>query len=421
MIFLRLKRLMHSSRAVPLYRARPFPPLSRLLFYQARGFCSSKHGSLYHSSVGEFFLRERNLTEKRSFSISDLCGHGSFVILAISFVCSELLHLRIAALFAGLSMATFNYFHPNGRPLWLPFRWNVLFLLINSGWIAYLLKLNYDANHLKKYENWLYEEVFALSGMKRVDFLKLVRGGELKIYNKGDHVTTQGTKSFWVQVLIEGSAAAKVDGKKVYVVTPGNFISELGIHSGIRNREQTSSASIVADDICVSIRWSRGALIDIMERNVDLGSCVQGAMTADLIKKMNRSAKEIIGSNKAENEDWYGNMDYRQILKGILRNEQISNRERSMLKRYRKMHFIDDRTHESIVNECGWSIGEFDFGKKYMNKLTKTAPKGAPAESDDIDMREIVQEVINNANRRSSREDNNSDFDESLSAGILDH
>jgi len=394
--FFRVQRRVLNTRALA-FRKLPIPP--RLLFYQSRYFCK-KDDSLYHSPLGNWFLTERSITETRKLSISDFCGHMSFVILAISFICSELLHLRIVAFFAGMSMATFNYFHPNGRPLWLPFRWNILFLLINSGWIFYLLKQQYDANHLKQYENWLYEEVFEQTGMKRVEFLKLVRVGELKIYNEGEHLTTQGLKSFWVQILIEGVGQAEVNGKNVYQVTPGNFISELGIHSGIRNREQNSSASIIAKDVCVSIRWSRGALIDIMEQKPEIGASVQAAMTADLIKKMNRSAKELSAATTEGEEDWYGNMDYQQILKGILSRNVITKRERNMLKRYRKMHFIDEKTHEAFVHENGWSIGEFDFGQKF-GKDGSHGP--APSEINDVDMNQLVLEYLKS--RRANSED----------------
>jgi hypothetical protein len=75
----------------------------------------------------------------RPFTLSEFCGHGSFLCLAMGYLTSDLLQLRIFA-FSGISLSVvFQYYRP--QPLWIPIKWNALFLLINGMMIAILLKV----------------------------------------------------------------------------------------------------------------------------------------------------------------------------------------------------------------------------------------------------------------------------------------
>ena len=59
-----------------------------------------------------------------SFTISELCGHGSFILVAIAYAVDDFLLLRMIAVAGSTSMLVFTYFHPHGRIQWLPFKWN---------------------------------------------------------------------------------------------------------------------------------------------------------------------------------------------------------------------------------------------------------------------------------------------------------
>lgn len=86
-------------------------------------------------------------------------------------------------------MLFFTFFHPHGRVLWLPFKWNVLFIAINSYRIGkiYLNRL---------YADTLPAELLAIrsnhfSVLDPVDFYKLIKVGRTETFQEGDLVVAQ--------------------------------------------------------------------------------------------------------------------------------------------------------------------------------------------------------------------------------------
>lgn len=66
----------------------------------------------------------------------ELFGHLSFVLLGAAYLTRDVITLRCVAV-GGLSAAVvFQYFRP--APLWLPLRWNLLFVGINAVWVGRL-------------------------------------------------------------------------------------------------------------------------------------------------------------------------------------------------------------------------------------------------------------------------------------------
>ena len=66
------------------------------------------------------------------FTLAEALGHTSFVLVALSYSIDDVLWLRVTAVTGSTAMLAFTYFHPHGKVLWLPFRWNALFIVINT-------------------------------------------------------------------------------------------------------------------------------------------------------------------------------------------------------------------------------------------------------------------------------------------------
>ena len=106
------------------------------------------------------------------FNLSELAGHGSFVFLALSYMESDFLNLRLYAL-SGITLSIlFQYYRE--IPLWIPIRWNALFLLINTVMIGLLIKKQSDAANMTEDQKQLYEQCFKNKGMSQVDFFHLI-------------------------------------------------------------------------------------------------------------------------------------------------------------------------------------------------------------------------------------------------------
>ena len=75
-----------------------------------------------------------------TFSLAEALGHTSFVLVALSYSIDDVLWLRLTAVVGSTAMLGFTYFHPHGKVLWLPFRWNALFIVINTAQIIRTLR-----------------------------------------------------------------------------------------------------------------------------------------------------------------------------------------------------------------------------------------------------------------------------------------
>ena len=68
-------------------------------------------------------------------SISEVFGHSAFALAGTAFLDADVLNLRILSVASGAATLVFTYFHPVGKPLWLPFMWNALFMARSSAFV----------------------------------------------------------------------------------------------------------------------------------------------------------------------------------------------------------------------------------------------------------------------------------------------
>jgi hypothetical protein len=124
-----------------------------------------------------------------TITLSECFGHSSFILVAASYAVDDFLHLRIIAVAGSTAMLFFTYFHPHGRILWLPFKWNVLFILINSYRIGKVYMDRFMAQKLD--EDLLHVRDDHFSVVDPIDFAKLVRAGRVANYKQGDLIVGQ--------------------------------------------------------------------------------------------------------------------------------------------------------------------------------------------------------------------------------------
>ena len=172
-------------RPPPLLRLRPTVPAFASGCRRARSTLSSATGAASASAAGPEIASaaplRRWLTATKvpllNLSISDLFGHAAFALAGTAFLDPDILNLRLLSVASGGATLVFTFFHPVGRPLWLPFGWNCLFMLINSGHIYRILVEQREADHLPPQALELWNAVFKHQGVSAVDFAKLLQAG----------------------------------------------------------------------------------------------------------------------------------------------------------------------------------------------------------------------------------------------------
>lgn len=192
---LRLSRLRFKSTATPPPRRQQstaIPSGTSYILHEARPSLFKR----FRDSLQSILLVPRTVPVPRwvspqhyTITLSEVFGHSSFILVAASYAVDDFLQLRIIAVAGSTAMLFFTFFHPHGRVLWLPFKWNVLFIAINSYRIGkiYLNRL---------YADTLPAELLAIrsnhfSVLDPVDFYKLIKVGRTETFQEGDLVVAQ--------------------------------------------------------------------------------------------------------------------------------------------------------------------------------------------------------------------------------------
>ena len=271
----------------------------------ARGASTSRDASARASETTEGGIREMfrhdnaAMTRARmlralpggGFTAAEAAGHVSFVLLGVSYLTSDLLTLRALAV-GGLSAAVvFQYFRD--VPLWLPIRWNALFVAINVFWVA---KLYYDETAARRWssgeERALYAKHFAHMPMH--EFKTLMRHGEWREVERGFEFTREGRANTHVYVLAEGSADVFVGGRAVNKMRSGSFVGEMSFMRSIAGsnakkkqmKPRLASATVIAAEPARIFCWEDSALRRLMRDNEQIKAGTQAAFGVGLAEKL---------------------------------------------------------------------------------------------------------------------------------------
>ncbi|KAG7340151.1 Popeye conserved region protein [Nitzschia inconspicua] len=310
--------------------------------------------------------------QRVTFTYSEIFGHASFVLVAVSYAVDEFVQLRLLAIFGSTAMLVFTYFHPHGKVLWLPFRWNVLFIGLNSWRVAKVYLDRYRSDQLMNETlcRRIYEHHFYV--MEKTDFARLVRLGTIENYKKGDVLIRQGNDNRYVRLVLKGDLQVDRDGQITYTLHEGQFISESGLHAGLGLRGSVESCCTVvaaSDDVEV-LRWDRTELMRLLEIHKSIERALKAVMSWDIVSKL-KSQRDLLASGKIDNvERWTQKRReqtlsrYKAILHNMLAHPDYLNKRKEQLAKYRDIHHIQFSEHVLALKEMNWTLAEFEAGVK---------------------------------------------------------
>lgn len=310
--------------------------------------------------------------QRFTFAYSEVFGHASFCLVAISYAVDDFLQLRLLAIFGSTAMLVFTYFHPHGKVLWLPFRWNLLFIGLNSWRVAKVYLDRYWSDQLmnKTLCRRIYEHHFY--AMEKTDFARLVRLGTIETFQKGDVVIRQGHDNRNVRLVLRGDLQVDRDGQITYLLHEGQFISETGLHAGLGLRgsvESCCTVSAASDDVEV-LCWDRTELMRLLELHKSIERALKAVMSWDIVSKL-KSQRSLLASGKIDDvERWTQKRReqtlsrYKAILHNMLSHPNYLNKRKDELAKYRDIHHIQMSEHVLALKEMGWTLAEFEAGVK---------------------------------------------------------
>jgi hypothetical protein len=265
-------------------------------------------------------LRQRIMFNPFSMSkemrnLSDIAGHGAFLMLAISYTETDVFMLRLHAA-AGVSLSiVFQYYR--AQPLYLPIRWNFLFLLINLVMMGALLKQRFEAAGIPDEQKKLYATFFQEKGMHSVEFMQLMSIANRKEYAKGEYLAKQGGKRNKLHLIVSGRGKVVRDGEPIGVVERNQFVGEMSYlawEANMRKRRVRKNAKALqaAGEVAEGVEGNEMDASSIASRALQgmgvsgVSDATQSLSSTVKLTQTSVADKDVTASNAAtaETESW---------------------------------------------------------------------------------------------------------------------
>jgi len=308
-----------------------------------------------------------------TFQYSECFGHVSFVLVAISYAVDDFLQLRLMAIAGSSAMLVFTYFHPHGRILWLPFRWNFIFVALNSWRVAKVGLDHYRSGQLPKKVDALYENHFGET-IEKTDFARVVQLATLESYEPGETVVAQECDNRYVRLVVAGDLEVDRDGQTTYWLREGQFVSEMGMHAGLGLRGRVTSCctvkAVASPGGVHLLRWDRTELMHFLELHKSTYRALQACLSWDIVSKLKSQRVLLASGHIKDPERWtikrreQSLARYTAILRNMLSHPGYLNELKEKLAKYREIHQVGDIDHETALKNIGWTLAEFECGYK---------------------------------------------------------
>lgn len=289
------------------------------------------------------------------YTISNICGHGAFLFLAVSYLETDFMNLRLFA-FSGISLSMiFQYYRE--FPLIIPLRWNSLFLAINTFMIALLLKEKADAQNISDDQRKVFVGLFERRNMKQEDFCKLMIIAERIETKHGEKIIHQGQDNHYVYLLLSGALVVTKKDRFVARLDKLSYAGEMSYLRWSANPQSRAEGEMATSDVmcvedCVLFRWTFRDLDHLMRSNPQVGMMLESSISNEMNIKFN-----LEDHNKVLRE-------YDTLLHGAMMDGMMTDKEREILSDFRKKNAIGDTEHEQLVKALGWTVAEFVAGTK---------------------------------------------------------
>ena len=156
-------------------------------------------------------------------------GHAAFILTGLSFASPSELNLRLLAASSCSLACLYNYYHPVGKVLWLPLRWNAFYTLINAFYVVKILSERFVA--LSPKEEDMYRRLFAGS-MSPADFQRLLALGQEELASKEVEVISKDHPNETLVLLQEGTGVIILDAGVHLERSHGMFGEVSFLHGG---------------------------------------------------------------------------------------------------------------------------------------------------------------------------------------------
>jgi len=212
-------------------------------------------------------------------------GHAAFILTGLSFASPSELSLRLLATASCSFACIFNYYHPIGKTLWLPLRWNALYLALNAFYACRLLSER--CVKLSAEEEQVYRQIFSRS-MSAADFRRLFAlGREAAVRDIEDReVITKGMPNDVLVLLLDGTGVIHL-GDGVTIARTGGLFGEVSFLHG-----EPASATVRLQPASRYISWTRDEVYARLGLGAQRG--LEHALSLEVTKHLAQTSSRMV-------------------------------------------------------------------------------------------------------------------------------
>lgn len=216
---------------------------------------------------------------------NEVFGHFAYAMLALSYVLTNILWLRVTAVIS--MFLEIVYFYYSGGNLATGIGWTVLFILINFVQLYWLMRERLAAR-LPEAEAAMLRAAF--TGLDDSQIARLLKAAEWKDCPAGEVLTTHGKPVEALSFLCSGRARVEVEKSFVAYVEKGFFVGEIAYLTG-----NPASATVMLEEPARVLRFSPGSMAKLVASESEISGIFHQVLGRDLAYKLShanaRSAK----------------------------------------------------------------------------------------------------------------------------------
>jgi CRP-like cAMP-binding protein len=213
------------------------------------------------------------------FAISDIPGHVSYLIIAISYCLSNIYWLRVAAV-VGL-LFEILYFLLTSSALYTGIAWDVIFIAINAFHLVLLTRDRFSIR-LEADEHTLIKGAF--SGLHDAQIAQILKAGTWRTLELGTKLTEEGRAVHELFFIQRGRLGVQAKGTHVAELGQGCFVGEIAFLTG-----NAATATVVADEETRLIAFNHAKLLSVCKRDTQVAAAMHRLIGRDLAGKIARS------------------------------------------------------------------------------------------------------------------------------------
>ena len=221
------------------------------------------------------------------FSLNNLPGHLSYVLIAVSYWMTNIFWLRVVAV-VGLALEIL-YFLLSGGDLRAGIGWDLVFIGINLYQLYRLVKHRLSLR-LPEADRELLRRVFI--GLDDAQIARLLGAGELCDIPEGTTLAKENHELERLFFICSGRVKVSIAGREVSKLEAGNFVGEVAFLT-----ERPATATVIAERAVRALAFERGKLNQFFKNETEVAGLIYQLIGRELAHKIKVSNSLLAAVN----------------------------------------------------------------------------------------------------------------------------